>query len=51
MSVIITYDSKHAIAVLMQNEYTFYIRIYGLEHNAKYMEFMLEGTRIKTKEV
>lgn len=51
MSVIITYDSQHLIAVLEASEKLYYVRIYGLENHVKYREFMIEGQRIKAKEV
>ena len=51
ISVIITNDSKHAIAVLMESEKLYYVRIYGLENDDNYKEFMIRGTRITAKEV
>lgn len=47
IQIMLTYDSKYAIALLKANESTFYVRIYGLDNDEKYTEFMIQGARIK----
>lgn len=51
INIILTYDSKYAIALLMHLEGSYCIRVYGLEDDKQYGEFIIEGTRIKAKDI
>ena len=47
----LTHDSKFAITILIESEKLYFIRIYGLEKNPTFREFLIEGERIIGKEV
>ena len=51
LTIVLTYDSKYAIALLMHLEDKYMIRVYGLETDQEYGEFTIEGTRIKAKDI